>query len=326
MNRFFYSTVLLFLLSCNSQNKNEASHDICYNNNASLANYYYHVGKIDSSHLFLQNALGHNELIPQDYLTALKIYLSKKMRNKATPLLRLMTHYGYKYKSLNNEEEVQDFFKQNADIANSLKSQSKIRKEFFKKLPISIIVDSLFNVDQENRKVNFGKDMKTFESVEAGIRKELVRTIQSYGVPRIQEIGFRTHGKLFTLLLHNFYSSEDTFDINNLIKESFKDRKYSCLEYGMMMDRKSLLETGYAKYAIAGEFDENFNYTFGFNVKEIDKIDSLRYFSLGLTSLKNQAEIGNAQIPNNYKPQQYICNLEHREMYSPSDTISLPIH
>ncbi len=325
MNRFLYFIALLFLFSCNSQNKNEVSHDICYNSNISLTNYYYHVGKIDSSHLFLQNALGQNELIPQDYLIALKIYLSKNIRNKATPLLRLMIHYGYKYESLNKEEEVLEFFAQNTNLANSLKAQSIERKEFLAKLPISIIVDSLFNADQDNRRVNFGNNKQTFISVEESIRMELVQTIlQDYGVPTIQEIGFRTHGKLFTLLLHNFYNSKDTYDINNMITESYENRKYSCLEYGMMIDRKSIIETGYSKYAIAGEFDENSNYTFGFSVKEIDKLDSIRYFSLGLTSLKNQAEMSGAQIPNNYKPHQYICKLEPKKLSSSKDTIFIP--
>lgn len=304
------SIIYLFLtticISCTQLKYEEA--DNCYNYHITTASYFLHQSNIESAYHNLDLALAKNRLLPQDYPIALEIYIRKKKENKATPLLRLMVSYGYNYSSLYSNPTISSFLKENKYLDSSLVVQYADRNSVLKQNSMNIIIDSLYKEDQYIRKNGQILSQNEFNTFDAQIGKALVDKILSKGrLPYLTEVGYKTHGKLYTLLLHQINNHEYNDLVWTQIQDSYESRNYSVYEYSSFIDRKNLLEEGYALFGMIGSFSQNGEYVLGENVKNISSIDSLRFHELGLLPLKYQAEMSNSLLSKGYELQIFNC-------------------
>lgn len=317
--------IVIFCSVAGAQNK--LGYDICYNSYISKAEYHHKLGESDSSLLYLNVAQKYNVLIPQHYLTAVKIYITNEEYAKTYPLLRILIKYGYKIESLFNESEVVTFLSDKEEFKQSLLSDYANNINRLSNHPMCIIINDLFELDQKNREDRIaGIKLLAFIETEKYIQRILVDSlIGTTGIPVLTEIGFVAHGELFAVLLHQA-TNEKYFGVNIMdeITRSFIERNFSNLEYGAILDRNMSHELGYSRYGILGNM-VNGAFTLGANIQNIEKIDSLRHYDLGLPPLKYQAYIQNVEIVSDYKFKEYHCtdpfpDIKSREI---RDTIPL---
>lgn len=324
MKSFLFLIICLVLLSPSKEPSPTLNFNICYTNYLAKADHYYREGKVDSAARFLAKAKEYEDLLPQDHLTAAKIYLATGSMNKLHPTLLMMVHRGYNFESLVMDDEIGRYLASRPEYKASLESSYIRKMQQIKELEVVAFIDSLFELDQANRKNNLGNDLETFNELEKGIQQCLITEIlQPFGVPPIWKIGYSAHGNLFTLLMHNVTNDfGNDFDFMQVVEDAYQERKFSALEYAAILDRKASIETGYSRYALWGTSKEG-RHHLGLDVQDIRNIDSVRFYSLGLGPLKYQATIHDAVLPEDYEFQNYECSIEPPPPPKSFDTINL---
>jgi len=315
---------LIFLLSSFDEKQEVPSANRCYSYYFYKCEYFYHLGELDSASFFLSKAEEYNDLLSVHYLAAAKIYLATGVMEKLHPTLIVMVNRGYNLNSLLSDAYIGKYLESNVDFRESLESRYMSKMKELDGLRINFLIDSLFELDQANRQNNLGKDLKEFKSVEKEIKQTLIREIIiPYGIPAIWQIGYESHGQLFILLMHNVTNDFGIdFNLMDVVEKAFVSRKFSALEYAAILDRKFSMETGFPKYAIWPSSNDG-DFCLGCSVKNITKIDSVRFYSLGLGPLKYQAAMQNAVTPEDYKYQNFKCTVKPPRSNGLIDTIKL---